>query len=188
MPSVVAGIWVHGAWHEAVIDSSDRLPASMTSLGGAAVIQPRGQRFTPQIESRMSAARSFELTVSTRSGPRRRRNRRPEAVAQRSAQPHLRASAAALRTPQRRLEKRCLLIGYPFPALARLKCGLAALPSANGRFKLRGYTPYQAVGKRTQRGQAFAQRSQPLLLLPTTQVLPLERAFATARSGSSSSS
>jgi hypothetical protein len=32
LPSVVAGTWVHGAWHEAVIGSPGNVTASMTSI------------------------------------------------------------------------------------------------------------------------------------------------------------
>jgi hypothetical protein len=39
LPSVAAGSWVHGAWHEAVIGLPCSAAASMTGIEGAAVIQ-----------------------------------------------------------------------------------------------------------------------------------------------------
>lgn len=51
-----------------VVRSSHRLILPAAGFNGAAVIQPRGQRFKPSISSRMSTDRSFELTVSTQRG------------------------------------------------------------------------------------------------------------------------
>lgn len=65
LPTSASGFLVQDAWHEAVIDSSDQPPASMTGLGGAALLQPRLQLVAPQMDIRMSAARSFEMTAST---------------------------------------------------------------------------------------------------------------------------
>lgn len=66
VPSVAAGSWVHGAWHEAVIGSPGGPAASMTGIEGAAVIVLGGPKFAPSYRGRMSAARRAELTLSTR--------------------------------------------------------------------------------------------------------------------------
>lgn len=49
LPPFGSRIGVYGAWHEAVIDSFEQQRASKTGLGGAAVIQSRGQLFNRQL-------------------------------------------------------------------------------------------------------------------------------------------
>ena len=61
--------WVHGAWHEAVTGSSGSAAASTTGIDGTAIIQHDGPPVAPPIRDRMSAARSAQLTLSTRCGP-----------------------------------------------------------------------------------------------------------------------
>src|SRR5450830_291402 len=61
LPSVAAGSWVHGAWHEAVIGLPGSAEASMTGIEGAAVIQLGRPQVTPSDRDRTSAARRAEL-------------------------------------------------------------------------------------------------------------------------------
>lgn len=64
LPSFARRIWVYGAWHEAVICSPERPPASTTRLGRLRSFRRRTVVF-PSIDHRMSAVSRFEMTVST---------------------------------------------------------------------------------------------------------------------------